>query len=299
LLRRGSDVLQVMAKVEDPKGREIPLGVERSRESLLLRAAGKRVHRASELAQWLPAQIIHPDSHQMVNGGPKGRRRFLDWGVFHVEPGFQALWRRYDKALKQRNAALRSRGQTPVDQAWNSELDMAGTEIDRMRRRYVAELGQIVPGFISAMMEQPDFNLDYYPGWESARHSLLQELTQTLTHDRRRGFTCSGPHRADLIFSYQGQRAAEVISRGQQKLLVIALFLAQAELLTRKTGRSSVLLFDDLAAELDATHRQRVLTLLERMAAQVFITALDKDAIQPATGADVKRFHVEHGRLIE
>jgi DNA replication and repair protein RecF len=298
LLRHGSDALQITAKVVGPQGREIALGLERGRDSLLLRAGGKRVHRASELAQWLPAQIIHPESHQLISGGPKGRRRFLDWGVFHVEPGFQALWRRYDKALKQRNAALRSRGQTPVDQAWNSELDMAGAEIDRMRRRYVAELGEIMPGFISAMMERPDFGLDYYPGWESCRNSLLQELTQTLAHDRRRGFTCSGPHRADLIFNYQGQPAAQVISRGQQKLLVIALFLAQAELLTRKTGRSSVLLFDDLAAELDTAHRQKVLAVLEGMAVQVFITALDKDAIQPE-GADVKRFHVEHGRLVE
>jgi DNA replication and repair protein RecF len=299
LLRHGSDTLQVTAKVVNAQGREIALGLERSRDSQLLRAGGKRVHRASELAQWLPAQIIHPDSHQLISGGPKGRRRFLDWGVFHVEPGFQGLWRRYDKALKQRNAALKSRGQTPMDQAWNSQLDMAGVEIDRMRRRYMAELGEIVPGFIGAMTEQPDFSLDYYPGWDSSRNSLLQELAQTLGRDRRRGFTCSGPHRADLIFSYQGRRAAEVISRGQQKLLVIALFLAQAELLTRKTGRSSVLLFDDLAAELDAAHRQKVLAVLERMAAQVFITALDKDAIQPTTGTDVKRFHVEHGRLVE
>jgi DNA replication and repair protein RecF len=299
LLRRGSDTLQVTAKVVDPKGREIALGLERRADSLLLRGAGKRVHRASELAQWLPAQIIHPDSHQLVSGGPKGRRRFLDWGVFHVEPGFQALWRRYDKALKQRNAALRSRGQIPVEQAWDSELNMTAIEIDRMRRRYIVELGEIVPEFIVAMIEQPGFGLEYYPGWDLNRNSLLQELTQTLARDRKRGFTCSGPHRADLIFSHQGQPAAQVISRGQQKLLVIALFLAQAELMTRKTGHSSVLLFDDLAAELDARHRQKVLRLLERMAAQVFITALDRDVIQPAAGIDVKRFHVEHGHLME
>jgi DNA replication and repair protein RecF len=149
------------------------------------------------------------------------------------------------------------------------------------------------------MMERSDFGLDYYPGWDSSRSSLLQELTQTLARDRKRGFTCSGPHRADLIFNHQGQRAAQVISRGQQKLLVVALFLAQAELLTRKTGRSSVLLFDDLAAELDAAHRQKVLTVLERMAAQVFITALDKDVIRPSAGTDVRWFHVERGHLVE
>ena len=96
LLRHGTDALQIITKVIDAQGRIVPLGLERSRNSLILRAAGKRVHRASELAQWLPAQIIHPESHQLISGGPKGRRRFLDWGVFHVEPGFQTAWRRYD-----------------------------------------------------------------------------------------------------------------------------------------------------------------------------------------------------------
>jgi DNA replication and repair protein RecF len=297
LLRHGSDTLQVMAKVISTQGREIALGLERSRDSLMLRAAGKRVHRASELAQWLPAQIVHPDSHQLISGGPKGRRRFLDWGVFHVEPGFQTVWRRYDKALKQRNAALRSR--SPVDQAWNSELSTSAAEIDRMRGGYVEELRAIVPEFIKAMMERVEFELQYYPGWDQSHHSLQQELAQTLARDRKRGFTCSGPHRADLIFNHQGQRAVEVISRGQQKMLVVALFLAQAELLTRKTGRSSVLLFDDLAAELDQEHRQKALEVLERMAVQVFITALDKDVVRPSTGIDVKWFHVEHGRLAE
>src|ERR1044071_5522510 len=76
LLRHGAETLQVTAKVLDNQSRTIALGLERGPDSLMLRAAGKRVHRASELAQWLPAQIVHPDSHQLISGGPKGRRRF-------------------------------------------------------------------------------------------------------------------------------------------------------------------------------------------------------------------------------
>ncbi len=298
LLRHGSNTLQVTAKVVDPQGRTTALGLERGRDGLILRAGGKRVHRASELAQWLPAQIVHPDSHLLVSGGPKGRRRFLDWGVFHVEPQFQPLWRRYDKALKQRNAALRVRGQNSLDRIWDSELNETAVEIDRLRRRYLDELSGILPKFTSAIMGPLEFGLAYDPGWEQSR-SLLEELAQTLGRDRKRGFTCSGPHRADLVFSHQGQRAAQIISRGQQKMLVVALFLAQAELLTQRTGRSSVLLFDDLAAELDAVHRQKTLLALERMAVQVFITALDKNIVQTSPGTDLKLFHVEHGQLAE
>ncbi|HEX5056240.1 MAG TPA: DNA replication/repair protein RecF [Gammaproteobacteria bacterium] len=298
LLRHGSEVLQVTAKVLDAQGRSVALGLERSRDSLVLRAAGKRVTRASELAQWLPAQIVHPDSHQLISGGPKGRRRFLDWGVFHVEPGFPAIWRRYDKALKQRNASLRARASGSLERVWDSEMNEAALEIERMRRRYVEELSEILPGFITALMGPVSFELQYHPGWDQ-NHSLLEELAHNLGRDRKRGFTCSGPHRADLIFVQGTQRAAQVISRGQQKMLVVALFLAQAELLTRRTGRSSVLLFDDLAAELDEVHRRRALEVLERMAVQVFITALDKDVIQASAPVDVKRFHVEHGHLME
>jgi DNA replication and repair protein RecF len=298
LLRHGSDILQVTAKVVDLQGRIIPLGLERSREGLQLRAGGKRVNRASELAQWLPAQIIHPDSHLLVSGGPKGRRRFLDWGVFHVEPQFQSVWRRYDKALKQRNAALKARAQSPLDRVWDSELHETANEIDRLRRRYVEGLVETLPQFTEAIMGAQQFELEYDPGWDQSR-SLLEELAHTLARDRKRGFTCSGPHRADLVFSHRGQPAAQIISRGQQKMLVVALFLAQAELLNRRTGRSSVLLFDDLAAELDAEHRQKTLLVLEGMSVQVFITALDKDVVRPTAGTDHKLFHVEHGRLAE
>lgn len=298
LLRHGSEALQVMAKVVDAQGRAVALGVERGRNSLVLKAAGKRVYRASELAQWLPAQIVHPDSHQLISGGPKGRRRFLDWGVFHVERGFQAIWRRYDKALKQRNAALRAHAHTPMERVWDSELSETAAQIEGMRRRYVDELQEILPGFIRAMMGSVEFGLAYYPGWEQ-NHPLTEELALNLARDRRRGFTCSGPHRADLIFSQGDRRAAEVISRGQQKMLVVALVLAQAELLTRRTGRSSVLLFDDLAAELDQTHRQKALELLERMDVQVFITALDKDVVRPSGRIETRLFHVEHGHLVE
>jgi DNA replication and repair protein RecF len=298
LLRHGSETLQVTAKVADSQGRVVALGLERNRDSLILRAAGKRVHRASELALWVPAQIVHPESHQLISGGPKSRRRFLDWGVFHVEPAFPTVWRRYDKALRQRNAALRTRTQNSMDRIWDSELHETAIQIESMRRGYLEELREILPGFIEAMMGHVEFGLEYYPGWQQ-RRPLLEELAQTLTRDRKRGFTCSGPHRADLIFSHKGQRAAQVISRGQQKMLVVALVLAQAELLTRRTGRSSVLLFDDLAAELDQAHRQKALELLERMSVQVFITALDKDVIRPSGRIETRLFHVEHGDLME
>jgi DNA replication and repair protein RecF len=298
LLRHGTEALQVTAKIMDHQQRTVALGLERRRDSLILRAAGRRVQRSSEFAQWLPVQIIHPDSHLLISGGPKGRRRFLDWGVFHVEPGFQAVWRRYDTALRQRNAALKTRAGGSAERAWDPAMTDAAAAIERLRRRYLEELRQLLPDFIEPLMGALELQLEYYPGWDPGR-SLSQELVHGLARDRKRGFTCSGPHRADLVFSQGGRKASQVISRGQQKMLVIALFLAQARLLIQRTGRRCVLLLDDLAAELDRAHRQQALAILENMGVQVFITALDKEAITPSGVAEVKRFHVEHGRLAE
>src|SRR5690606_14887967 len=92
LVRQGEQMFQVTAAVSTPSGRTVSLGIEKSRSGLILKAAGRKLNRVSELATWAPTQIIHPDSHHLVNGGPKQRRRFLDWGLFHVEQSFFPAW---------------------------------------------------------------------------------------------------------------------------------------------------------------------------------------------------------------
>lgn len=298
LLREGESVFRATGILQTPKGQRIPLGIERSRAGLIMKAAGQPVKKVSELAVWLPSQVIHPDSHLLISGGPKQRRRYLDWGLFHVEPSFFPEWQRYDRALRQRNAALKTGRFRQADQAWDPTLEQAAETIHRLRQAYVDQLSAVLPEFTRALSGDSVFGIEYQPGWDTGT-PLAQVLAETLDRDRRRGFTCAGPHRAELVFTLDGRRAQHYVSRGQEKMLVIALILAQAELFSRRTGKACVILLDDLAAELDANHQQGLLDILRPMQVQLFITMVSAGGLTFDLWPDRKVFHVEHGAVRE
>lgn len=298
LVRHGEQIFRVTATVLTAEGRSVTLGIEKSRTGLTLKAAGRKLSRVSELAAWVPSQVMHPDSHLLVNGGPKQRRRFLDWGLFHVEQSFFPAWQRYDKALKQRNATLKLRNSQGTERAWDPELSAMAEKIHRLRQAYLAEYAAVLPMFTQGLVGEHAFTVDYEPGWNADRR-LEDVLTETLARDRQKGFTCSGPHRADLVFRLDGRRIQHFVSRGQEKMLVAALILAQVALFIRRTGRPCVVLMDDFAAELDAEHQQRLLDLLRPLDVQLFITMVNKGGLRLDQWPDMKTFHVEHGRIME
>lgn len=298
LIRYGEQMFQVTAAVSTTGGRTVSLGIEKSRSGLTLKAAGQRLNRVSELAAWVPTQVIHPDSHYLVSGGPKQRRRFLDWGLFHVEQSFFPVWQRYDKALKQRNAALKLRNSQEFERAWDPELSAMAQKIHQLRKTYLSEYEAVLPVFAKGLVGEHDFRVDYEPGWDVERR-LEDVLVETLSRDRQKGFTCAGPHRADLIFRLDGRRIQHYVSRGQEKMLVAALILAQVELFTTRTGRQCVILLDDFAAELDSAHQQRLLELLRPMGAQLFLAMVNRGDLKLDQWPDMKTFHVEHGGITE
>lgn len=138
--------------------------------------------------------------------------------------------------------------------------------------------------------------MTYKRGWTEEKE--LDALLQLeLKRDRLKGFTQYGPHRAELIIKVDGQSAQNGISRGQQKILVALMRLAQTKQFTESTGRSCVLLYDDLAAELDASNREKVLQVLAGMKTQIFLTAIEAGQLDVSNWPDKKMFHVEQGRL--
>ena len=139
LIRKGMHELMLTGRFG--KGESVrPVGVRYSREGFEARAAGNRIGSLAELATILPVQAIDPEVHRLVEEGPQERRRYLDWGVFHVEPRFVEQWRRYQRALKQRNAALRAEAPDQVVRAWDPELLEAGRALAESRRNYFAQL---------------------------------------------------------------------------------------------------------------------------------------------------------------
>jgi DNA replication and repair protein RecF len=296
LLRFGETSLTIVARLRQTAAPALHVGLERSRAACRVRINGVYASSIAELTRLLPVQVLHPESHQLIQGGPGSRRAYLDWGVFHVEPAFIRAWRHYRRALSQRNAALRADSRAARD--WDSELADAGHTIDRHRCAYMASLGPLLMAYGETLLGTHNLEVVYRRGW-AEDVTLAEMLARTASADAQRGYTGFGPHRADIELHFEGRNAGAVVSRGQQKLLAAALILAQVRLFLERTGRPCVLLVDDLPAELQAENRKRLLAELTRTGAQIFITAIDRDLLDLSAWADHKRFHVEQGQVQE
>jgi len=227
LIRHGSEQFVVFGEIESAD-RRIPVGVEGSASGVHARIGGAKASSLAELAVALPVQIIDPEIHRLIEEGPSRRRRFLDWGVFHVEPTFVAHWQRYRQALKQRNAALKSGQPRAAVAAWEGDLLRYGELLTDARARYVAQLLEPA-AVIGRNLLGMDLQLSYRPGWARGL-SFAESLQQSRSHDQASGATQVGPHRAELSIRLNGVGVKDRISRGQQKLLAAALLMAQLKL---------------------------------------------------------------------
>jgi len=257
------------------------------------RINGQNAQSLLELSGVLPVQAIDPEIHKLVDQGPERRRRWLDWLVFHVEPTFATNWARYNRALKQRNAALRTSA-AEID-AWDAELIRSGEEITQARRR---TLDRLLPRLLETFgrFGGLDVTATFMTGW-AADASLAESLAAHAERDRARGTTTSGPHRADVSLRRQHRVARETLSRGQQKLTAVAMIVSQLQLLQAELQLRAVLLLDDPAAELDEKNLLRLFEELASLRCQMIATSLTPEtALFQAPKAT---FHVEQGRVIQ
>lgn len=301
VIRYGAASLTVFGELRAESGAVTTLGVMRARSGETeIKVAGERVRSAAELAARMPVQLIDPASAQLVTGGPADRRRFLDWGTFHVEPSFIGAWRSFRRSLDQRNALLRG-GSTAAREfdLWERQLVDAAEAIDAARARYVEALQPQVAAALAELGDPGEIAMHYARGWD-AGEDYGSVLRASRGSDREAGYTRAGPQRAELRLVAAGRRAADVLSRGQQKILACALLIAQARQLEAATEKTGIYLVDDLPAELDVEHRRRLGHALAGMRGQVWITSVQADLV--AEGLDGARqltmFHVEHGRVV-
>jgi len=269
------------------------LGVEFQASGIQFRIAGQKARGRLELAEHLPLLFISPESQALVSEGPQQRRRFLDWGVFHVEPEFLPAWRLYQRALKQRNKSLGSPG---VETVWDLELARTSELITKLRRDYLDRLSPYVEVYLQKLVGLEGVSLNFAPGWRQDL-SYLEALRASLPQDREYGYTRQGPHRADVVLRIENRLARDTLSRGQQKLLVFAMLLAQVALLNEVAAIQPLIMIDELAAELDVAHRERVLRVLAELKAQIFITVTEQRALTQDDKLPINWFHVEQGRI--
>jgi len=275
--------------------------MERSTRGWRLRVKGEKVESLREFARLLPTQVLHPESHELVHGPSQLRREYIDWGVFHVEQAYGALWQRYHRVVKQRNRALRTGMSESVIRAWDPQLAELAERLHVSRERYLRHLDPHVYAYAARLMGEragATLSLELKSGWN--RHGPLGTgLAQTLATDRERGFTSLGAHRANMLVRYQGGAAGETASRGEQKLIVGVLRLAQLACLKAQTGRPGILLVDDVGAELDEENFLRLLEGIHELGAQAFLTATTHLELPGSCATDSKVFHVKHGQISE
>ena len=243
----------------------------------------------AELATALPLEVISPESHSLVDGAPEVRRAFLDRRLFHVEQDFWPEYRRFRKALAQRNAALGSGAPGRSVQGWDAILVESGERLTRWRADTVSAITQPFKQILETLSPRLSVSLGLNTGW-SEEDSLAETLVRHLETDRGRGFTGWGPHRADLKIRVETGQAKGRVSRGQQKLIAAALTMAAAS-----GAGGAILLVDDLLAELDDTHAGNVVSLIENSGTQVFLTATARGRLEAMLGSAPEVFHVEHG----
>lgn len=293
LINEHSSSFTVVGKIQQ-KGHSFVIGMERTVGNSQIRLGGQNVNKASELTDILPLVVLDPGLHRLVEDSPDQRRRFLDWGVFHVEHSFNGVWNNYRRCLAQRNAALRSGWTQQAISHWDQELALAGDRLDQARRDYLSKLLVFIQDFLLEFPSIAQVDIAYQQGWRDGT-DYLSYLAAQYQSDKDRGFTQFGPHRADLRIRIDGVDARDYLSRGQQKVLVASLILAQCRQISSHNV-SAVVLVDDLPAELDVATRATFITLLESTQAQVFLTGTDPALFSVDHNAHGV-FHVEHGQV--
>lgn len=302
LVRRDSVSARVYSEVCLQSGSVQRLGIERSGSSWRGRINETDVSQLSELFRLCAVCCFEPGSHELVSGPADVRRAMFDWGLFHVEQDFLPHWRRYQRALRQRNVLLKE--QAPDDWIVGWEIEMANSAhlIDGMRRRHADMLGTEVAATAADIL--PEFTgaqLSLLSGWKGEDPQSVEQVAARLAaerpRDRERGFTRRGPHRADWVVTFDQIPRREYLSRGQEKLVALVMVLAQFSCLQHLKQEWPILMLDDLASELDATHQDLVLDWVSCRPIQVLLTGVTLPGAIKARQTAINLFHVEQGLI--
>ncbi|MGB6924914.1 DNA replication/repair protein RecF [Psychrobacter sp.] len=333
----------VHAKLNDSR----TLAIQKQADATtILRLNQTTVYNQSVLTEQLPTLLIDPSTMDMLEQGSASRRQLLDWLVFHMKQGFHPQWMAYQRLLKQRNSLLKStRHLTQVQlselKSWDKGLSNHAALIHHYREQVFTEwqpyfaksILQLLPSYAEQL------SLSYNAGYDTSV-ALDVQLNERLEQDLQLGYTRIGNHRADIHVHWHSnesvndqttdarkadsahgvqtklptlkEQAANVLSRGEKKLLITALRLSQLPLLLNDGERSDsikddlssratpVVLLDDITAELDDRAIGILLSTLAKLPCQVFMTSLTDDILplvnelwsQPNT------FHVKQGKIL-
>lgn len=296
LVRWGQGTASVKAELERDSGRtrrlEIRFHREAQKQALL---QGRPVERLADFLGEVPVALFTPDDLSLVQGGPGGRRRYLDLQLCKLYPAYLGTLSRYQKALRQRNELLRRRPPPkPLElEPWDSLLAELGTAITARRRQLLEDVGvSLAELYAHLSQEGAALETRYQPGGPDDPPSFLERLLSRRGLELRRGSTLTGPHRDDFELLLGSQELRRYGSQGQQRTAALSLRLAEARVLSERGGERAIVLLDDCFSELDGSRQQRLLTLLEDYP-QVLVTSATPLDLR----VDAKVMRVEGGAV--
>ena len=276
----------------------------------LIKINGERHARLSELAKNIAVQIVTPESFKLFFGGPKERRRFVELGMFHVKHDSSKQWREFNRVLKQRNACIRQNLDKATFDYWTAIFCLLSEEVAEVRNQYITNLIAELPYWLELLLPSiaDKVTVQYLQGWPQKK-SLIDSLNDSHEREQAFGYSIYGAHKFDVKFLIAKQALESQLSRGQQKLFLLALTFAQAKLIARVNRVKPILLIDDIGAELDANSRESLSTALSVLDCQVIITAIEEGVLQPFIINDsvinkessknkYHMFHVKHGGIL-
>ena len=281
----------------------VKVGFERKKDEFTVKINGEKGSRITDLVSLIPVLIFSPQSNEILSGQPLVRRKMLDWGLFHVEQSYVTLSRKFQSTLKNRNALLKriNKGQAKPSELdfWDESFEGLSSEITEKRQAYCDILANHFNEIAEELLPNYQVSLEYSSGWDTSK-ILSQSLMERRKKDVLFGSTSIGPHKSELKVLLNGKYALETLSRGEQRMLIAGIIAAQNSCLNVRANKQSILLLDDLGAELDAQNKNRFLRFLSQIQLQTFITAIDQDDFSSyRSKQESKVFHVEHGHVTE
>ena len=293
---------QFVVSVEDNQQQRF--GIKRDIQSGVseIKINGERANKMSDLAINIAVQVITPESFKLFFGGPKERRKFFDLGMFHVKHSFGKVWRDFSKLLKHRNALLKNFKSKADFDYWDGQLIQLSETIAELRREYFEQLSEELGAWLNVLLPElvDDIKVQYYQGWPNKK-SLSDVFEANFERDCQMGFSQYGAQKFDVRFLIGGKAIDLKLSRGQQKLFLLALTFAQTKLIEKVERLKPILLIDDFGAELDVNSRTALMNALNKIDCQSIITAIDEFSLQPMLQQEqqFKMFHVKHGEILE
>jgi DNA replication and repair protein RecF len=298
----------ITAKIEfDKSAHQLGYLRERGNQKVTIKQDRTRLSKASLLAFNHPFIIISPETTDFIDGSSEQRRSYLDWILFHIDSNYHQLISDYNKVLLQRNALLKSsiyRSHNSFHNEltmWNYQLSEKGEAVHKKRVDLVKNISSFWPGIIKSMSDDFEIKINYKSGWDNG-NSLSEAIELALPTDKRRRFTSKGPHRADIeiISNTLGCPVKDVCSRGEKKLINIAMGLAQILYINHISEKRSILLVDDFYAEFDADRVVSVITKILSLGIQVFLTTPRSEDLKLINQIENKKvFHLNEGSVEE